>query len=185
MNDQGNIEIYPLSQEILDENERIYNDEEDNIFQIIQRIENKISKTFNIEYNKLNEIIEDIKNIFYKNLEENEKNIFIDIDNEFINELNNKEFSDEEDFNVELIHDKEKSIKERILISMIKSRNKNNSYEIVLFVPSENDNVKYNIEKYINNKGFKDMSSKIIYGNPYDCTHTEKEISYLKQNNIL
>lgn len=119
-----------------------------------------IAKKFDSEYN--NEI-EEIKNIFYLNLDNYEKEVFLDI----LNGSNHEDDSEEEDVQLVDISKEEvleENIKEYVSISMIKTNDDSNMYNIVLFVPSENENIKKNILEYLNNINKKDMIQMIVFG---------------------
>lgn len=121
---------------------------------------------------KYRSVIEKIKDIYYNNLDSEEKEIFLEIINK------NNEGSDEEQENVIICNDISKDeilkefIKEYISISMIKY-NDNNGYKIVLFIPTENNNIKEQINKYIETTEFKDLLSNIVFG-PLDCYNVEE-----------
>lgn len=110
-----------------------------------------------IDFNEINKKeIEDIKNIFLDNLNEFEKKIFINIINaKTINEKI-KDIQIIDDYNPE------KTIKEYVSISMINSKNED-LYDIILFIPTDDDNVKTKINEYIN-KNNNELINNIIYG---------------------
>lgn len=115
-----------------------------------------------IEFNESNKKeIEEIKNIFLKNLDEHEKNIFLEIinNNDYIEKENGKDIQIIDDYN------SENTIKEYITISMINS-NKNEEpdlYNIILFIPTNNKDIKDKINEYIKNNN-KELIKYIIYG---------------------
>jgi vacuolar-type H+-ATPase subunit F/Vma7 len=113
---------------------------------------------------KYNDVIENIKDIYYTNLDNKEKEIFLEI----INKNNEDEESNEE--NVITCNDISKDeilkefIKEYISISMIKCSNDDNEYKIILFIPTENNNIKEQITKYIETTECKDLLTNILFG---------------------
>lgn len=111
--------------------------------------------------NKNKKEIEEIKNIFLENLNEYEKNRFLDIinENEMCNIAQNNEVQIIEKYN------EIDTIKEYITISMINSiNNKNyNLYDIILFIPTNSDIIKTKINEYIY-KNNKELIKNIIYG---------------------
>lgn len=113
---------------------------------------------FNNVYNKL---IEEIKNIFYNNLECSEKKCFLNIINE-----NDYYDDDDRDVDIQTIDNinEEDIIKEYVSISMIKSKNKEKLYNVVLFIPTENDNLKKKIIEYIVNNKFEGILQNIVFG---------------------
>lgn len=113
---------------------------------------------FNNVYNKL---IEEIKNIFYNNLDCSEKKCFLNIINE-----NDYYDDDDRDVDIQTIDNinKEDIIKEYVSISMIKSKNKEKLYNVVLFIPTENDNLKKKIIEYIVNNKFEGILQNIVFG---------------------
>ncbi|CEG85042.1 hypothetical protein RMATCC62417_18775 [Rhizopus microsporus] len=121
---------------------------------------------------KYNSVIEKIKEIYYNNLDNNEKEMFLEINK------NSNDESEEEEENIitfDNISEEEvlkEFIKEYISISMIKY-NDNNEYKIVLFIPTENNNIKEQITKYIETTEFKDLLSNIVFG-PLDCYNVEE-----------
>lgn len=135
MDNYINIDIYPVSEEY------------------IERA---------IEFNEINKKeIEDIKNIFLDNLNEYEKKKIMNIINaKTINEKIKKE-------DIQIIDDynPENTIKEYISISMINSKNNKNDdlYDIILFIPTADDNVKSKINEYINENN-NELINDIIYG---------------------
>jgi hypothetical protein len=131
MDNYRNIDIYPVSEQYIEKA---------------------------IDFNEINKKeIEDIKNIFLDNLNEFEKNKFINIINaKTINEKIKKDIQIIDDYNPE------KSIKEYISISMINSKNED-LYDIILFIPTDDDNVKTKINEYIN-KNNNELINNIIYG---------------------
>lgn len=122
---------------------------------------------------KYKSVIEKIKDIYYNNLDSEEKEIFLEIINK------NNEGSDEEQENVITCNDISKDeilkefIKEYISISMVKYNDKN-EYKIVLFIPTENNNIKEQIKKYIETTEFKDLLSNIVFGS-LDCYNVEDD----------
>jgi vacuolar-type H+-ATPase subunit F/Vma7 len=121
---------------------------------------------------KYKSVIEKIKEIYYNNLDNNEKEMFLEINK------NSNDESEEEEENIitfDNISEEEvlkEFIKEYISISMIKY-NDNNEYKIVLFIPTENNNIKEQITKYIETTEFKDLLSNIVFG-PLDCYNVEE-----------
>lgn len=113
---------------------------------------------FNNVYNKL---IEEIKNIFYNNLDCSEKKCFLNIINE-----NDYYDDDDRDVDIQTIDNinEEDIIKEYVSISMIKSKNKEKLYNVVLFIPTENDNLKKKIIEYIVNNKFEGILQNIVFG---------------------
>lgn len=112
-----------------------------------------------IEFNEINKKeIEDIKNIFLDNLNEYEKKKIMNIINaKTINEKIKKE-------DIQIIDDynPENIIKEYISISMINSKN-DDLYDIILFIPTADDNLKSKINEYINENN-NELINDIIYG---------------------
>lgn len=134
MDNYINIDIYPISEEYIEKA---------------------------IEFNEINKKeIENIKNIFLDNLNEYEKKKIMNIINaKTINEKIKKE-------DIQIIDDynPENTIKEYISISMINSKNnKNDDYDIILFIPTADDNVKSKINEYINENN-NELINDIIYG---------------------
>lgn len=134
MDNYINIDIYPVSEEYIEKA---------------------------IEFNEINKKeIENIKNIFLDNLNEYEKKKIMNIINaKTINEKIKKE-------DIQIIDDynPENTIKEYISISMINSKNnKNDDYDIILFIPTADDNVKSKINEYINENN-NELINDIIYG---------------------
>lgn len=139
---------------------------------------NKIDKVFPVKEDyleqainfdlKYNDIIENIKDIYYINLDNKEKEIFLEI----INKNNEDEESDEE--NVITFNDISKDevlkefIKEYVSISMIKCSNDDNEYKIILFIPTENNSIREKITKYIETTECKDFLTNILFGS-LDC----------------
>lgn len=111
---------------------------------------------FNEKYKKE---IGDIEKIFQENLNKYEYNKFLDIIND--DDINT------EDNDVEIIdnYKPENTIKEYISISMIKSKNNQNSnlYDIILFIPTEDNETKNKINEYVNINN-KELLKNIIYG---------------------
>lgn len=111
---------------------------------------------FNEKYKKE---IGDIEKIFQENLNKYEYNKFLDIIND--DDVNT------EDNDVEIIdnYKPENTIKEYISISMIKSKNNQNSnlYDIILFIPTEDNEIKNKINEYVNINN-KELLKNIIYG---------------------
>lgn len=115
-----------------------------------------------IEFNESNKKeIEEIKNIFLKSLDENEKIEFIEIinDSDYIKNENEKDIQIIDNYNFE------NTIKECITISMINSNNNEDAdlYKIILFIPTNNINIKEKITEYIKNNN-KKLLKYIIYG---------------------
>lgn len=111
-----------------------------------------------IDFNEINKKeIEDIKNIFLNNLNEFEKKNIINI-------INSKTINEKIKEDIQIIDDynPEKTIKEYISISMINSKNED-LYDIILFIPTEDDNVKTKINEYMNKNNNK-LINNIIYG---------------------
>ena len=135
MDNYINIDIYPVSEEYIEKA---------------------------IEFNEINKKeIENIKNIFLDNLNEYEKKKIMNIINaKTINEKIKKE-------DIQIIDDynPENTIKEYISISMINSKNNKNDdlYDIILFIPTADDNVKSKINEYINENN-NELINDIIYG---------------------
>lgn len=120
---------------------------------ILSVTEDYIEKAMEFE-DKNKKEIEEIKNIFLKNLDKYEKNKFIDIIN----------YGKIEEDNIQIINDYkiETTIKEYVTISMIRDE-KYKTYDIILFIPINNDNIKKAINKYVNENN-KDLNKNIIYG---------------------
>lgn len=117
---------------------------------------------FNNVYNKL---IEEIKNIFYNNLDCSEKKCFLNIINE--NDYYDDEYKDEDrDDDIQTIDNinEENIIKEYVSISMIKLKNEEKLYNVVLFIPTENDDIKKKIIEYIENNKFEGILQNIVFG---------------------
>lgn len=115
-----------------------------------------------LKFNERNEkIIKEIKDIFYVSLEEDEKNVFLNIINKDKNDNINENI-------------KNNIIKKYVSISMIKSE-KNNSHDIILFIPTENENIKKRIEEHIIKNNCNELLSKILYGSPYSYSNHENE----------
>lgn len=115
-----------------------------------------------IEFNQNNKKqIEEIKNIFLENLNEYEKNNLKKIinNNNYNKNENNEDIQIIDDYNIE------NTIKEYISISMIRTKNNRSSdlYDIILFIPTDDDNVKSKINEYVN-KNNKEFINDIIYG---------------------
>lgn len=126
---------------------------------ILSVTENYIEKA--IEFNESNKKeIEEIKKVFLKNLDEIEKNKFIEIinDSDYIKNENEKNIQIIDNYNFE------NTIKECITISMINSNNEDSDlYKIILFIPTNNINIKEKINEYIKNNN-KKLLKYIIYG---------------------
>jgi hypothetical protein len=111
-----------------------------------------------IDFDKVNKKeIEEIKNIFLKNLDKHNKN-------KFINLINYDNYESEKNEDIQILSDYkiENTIKEYVTISMIKSE-KNNKHNIILFIPTNDDNIKTKINEYLNKKN-KELIKNIIYG---------------------
>ena len=91
---------------------------------------------------KNNEIIQNIKSLFYKNLSEQERKKFLEI-NKDINNIKNEDFQDYNNYSDEQL------INQYITVSLIKNtinQSKNDiKYEMVLFIPTENGLIKKSI----------------------------------------
>lgn len=115
---------------------------------------------------KYSDLIEEVKNIFYINLNDNEKYMFIDIidDNNYYEEENEKQYEEE---NIEIIDNISKEeiveelIKEYISISMIKT---NNNSKIILFIPTENVEIKKKVIDHIKKRHKEEILPNIIFG---------------------
>lgn len=112
-----------------------------------------------MSFNEINKKeIEEIKNIFLKNLDKYEKNKFIEI----INHDDSYEKREGDDIQIIDNYIIEDTIKEYITISMIESKTQGN-YDIILFIPTDNDNIRSKINEYIENNN-KELINNIIYG---------------------
>lgn len=120
---------------------------------------------------KYNNIIEEIKNIYYDNLNNKEKNLFLNIiENAYDDE------NDEYQEDVQIINNISKDenlkefIKEYISISMIKNNENvednfdDEKFKIILFIPTEIDNIKEKIIKYIEESKSKNILDNILFG---------------------
>lgn len=107
---------------------------------------------------KYSDLIEEVKNIFYINLNDNEKYMFIDI-------IDDNNYYEEE--NIEIIDNISKEeiveelIKEYISISMIKT---NNNSKIILFIPTENVEIKKKVIDHIKKRHKEEILPNIIFG---------------------
>lgn len=114
---------------------------------------------------KYKNIIEEIKNIYYNNLDDDEKNIFLDIINK-----NDYDENDDDQEDIQTINDISEEevlkefIKEYISISMIESNEVNKKHKVILFIPTENNNIKEKVIKYIERNNSTELLSYILFG---------------------
>lgn len=113
---------------------------------------------------KYNNVIEEIKNIYYDELNDKERVSFLNInENDY-----DDEDHDEEDIqiinNISKGENLKEFVKDYVSISMIESNENNKKYKIVLFIPTENDNTKEKVIKYIEESQSKEILANIIFG---------------------